>query len=82
MLGRWFLAIMVVESQHEEFIEDKVCIHGEILRYNQTMLKQVWNIDNPFLVGDHSAVVELPTVELEAGTWSVQSPLGGKLSIT
>lgn len=72
---------MVIESQNEEFIEDNVCIHGELLRYNKTMLRQVWNIDNPLLIGDHSATVELPTTELEAGIWSIQSPLGGKLFI-
>lgn len=77
MLGKWFLAIMVIESQNEEFIEDSVCIHGELLRYNKTMLRQVWNIDNPLLIGDHSAVIELPTKEEEVGIWSILSPLGG-----
>lgn len=75
------MAIMVIESQNEEFIEDSVCIHGELLRYNKTMLRQVWNIDNPLVIGDHSAVIELPTIEQEAGIWNVQSPLGGKLII-
>lgn len=69
---------MVVEAQNEEFVEDSVCIHGELLRYNGTMLRQVWTIDNPLEIGDHSAVVELPTVELEKGIWSIVSPLGGK----
>jgi len=68
---------MVIEAQNEEFVEDKVCIHGELLRYNKTMLRQIWNIDNPLLIGDHSAVIELPTIELEAGIWAIQSPLGG-----
>jgi len=70
---------MVIESEHEEFVEDGVCIHGELLRYNKTTLRQVWNIDNPLLIGDHSAVIELPTIENEVGIWSIQSPLGGAL---
>lgn len=70
---------MVMESQTEEFVEDNICIHGELLRYNKTMLRQVWNIDNPQVIGDHSATIELPTMELEGGIWSIQSPLGGKL---
>lgn len=78
-MGKWFLAIMVIEAEHEEFIEDNICIHGELLRYNKTMLKQIWNFDNPLVIGEHSAVIELPTVELENGVWSVQSPLGGTL---
>lgn len=69
---------MVIESQHEELIEDSVCIHGELLRYNKTTLRQVWNIDSPQLIGDHSAVIELPTTE-ENGIWTILSPLGGKL---
>lgn len=81
-MGKWFLAIMVIESEHEEFVEDSVCIHGELLRYNKTMLRQVWNIDNPQLIGDHSAVIELPTIEKEEGVWSIQSPLGGAIIIT
>ncbi|XP_025203722.1 uncharacterized protein LOC112600649 [Melanaphis sacchari] len=82
LLGKWFLAIMVIESEHEEFVEDGVCIHGELLRYNKTTLRQVWNIDNPLLIGDHSAVIELPTIENEAGIWSIQSPLGGEITAT
>lgn len=70
---------MVIESENEEFIEDNVCIHGELMRYNRTMLRQIWNIDNPLFIGDHSAVIELPTIELEPGVLSIQSPLGGKL---
>lgn len=77
LLGKWYLAIMVMESQHEEFVEDSVCIHGELLRYNRTTLRQVWNIDNPQLIGDHSAVLELPMTEKERGIWMIQSPLGG-----
>lgn len=69
---------MVIESETQEFIEDSVCIHGEFMRYNKTMLRQVWNIDNPQFIGDHSAVIELPTIELEPGVLSVQSPLGGR----
>lgn len=76
-MGKWFLAIMVIEAQHEEFIEDSICIHGELLRYNKTTLKQIWNIDNPHEIGDHSAVIELPTIVLEDGVWLIQSPLGG-----
>lgn len=68
---------MVMESQNEEFVEDTVCIHGELLRYNNTMLKQIWNIDNPLLIGEHSATIELPTIEVEVGIWSIQNPLGG-----
>lgn len=79
MLGKWYLAIMVIESESEEFVEDNVCIHGELMRYNKTMLRQVWNIDNFQLMGDHSAVIELPTVEIEPGVLSIQSPLGGTL---
>lgn len=71
---------MVTESQNEELIEDNVCIHGELLRYNKTMLRQVWNIDNPRIIGDHSATIELPTIVMEEGIWSIQSPLGGKYS--
>ncbi|XP_015371545.1 PREDICTED: uncharacterized protein LOC107167147 [Diuraphis noxia] len=82
LLGKWFLAIMVIESEHEEFVEDGVCIHGELLRYNKTTLRQVWNIDNPLLIGDHSAVIELPTIETEVGIWSIQSPLGGDITAT
>ncbi|CAH1738541.1 uncharacterized protein LOC114128378 [Aphis gossypii] len=82
LLGKWFLAIMVIESEHEEFVEDGVCIHGELLRYNKTTLRQVWNIDNPLLIGDHSAVIELPTIENEVGIWSIQSPLGGEITAT
>lgn len=69
---------MVMESQNEELVEDNVCIHGELLRYNNTMLRQVWNIDNPRIIGDHSATIELPTLVVEEGIWSIQSPLGGK----
>jgi len=72
---------MVMESQNEEFIEDTVCIHGELLRYNNTVLKQIWNIDNPLLIDDHSAIIELPTTEVEAGVYSIQSPLGGIIFI-
>lgn len=80
LLGKWFLAIMVIEAQHEEYVEDNVCIHGELLRYNGTMLRQVWNIDNPLEIGDHSAVIELPTIEMQEGIWSILSPLGGMLN--
>lgn len=80
-MGKWFLAIMVIESQNEEFVEDSVCIHGELLRYNKTILRQVWNIDNPLLIGDHSAVIELPTKVEESGIWSILSPLGGKVFV-
>jgi len=82
LLGKWFLAIMVIESQNEEFIEDNVCIHGELLRYNKTVLRQIWNIDNPLLIGEHSAVIELPTIELEPGVLSIQSPLGDNVKAT
>lgn len=70
---------MVIESENEEFVEDSVCIHGELMRYNKTVLRQVWNIDNPQFIGEHSAVIELPTIELEPGVLSVESPLGGKI---
>ncbi|XP_050542670.1 uncharacterized protein LOC126906270 [Daktulosphaira vitifoliae] len=82
LLGKWYLAIMIMESFTEEFVEDNVCIHGELLRYNTTMLKQIWNVDNPMLMEDHSAVIDLPTIEIENNIWSIQSPLGGEIHTT
>lgn len=72
---------MIMESFAEEFVEDNVCIHGELLRYNTTMLKQIWNIDHPMFMEDHSATFDLPTMVMENGIWSIQSPLGGIANI-
>ncbi|XP_050433424.1 uncharacterized protein LOC126841148 [Adelges cooleyi] len=82
LLGKWYLAIMIMESYTEEFVEDNVCIHGELLRYNNTMLKQIWNVDNPMFAEEHSAIVELPTIIVEEGVWTIESPLGGEINAT
>nr|XP_018897063.1 PREDICTED: uncharacterized protein LOC109030521 [Bemisia tabaci] len=82
LLGKWHLAYLILDAASEEYVENSLCVRGELQRLNETSLRQVWNVDMPGMMGEHSAVLDLPTRIVKPAVWTVLTPLGGEVKAT
>jgi hypothetical protein len=74
-MGKWNLAVLLIDESPGQFDEDSGCVHGTFEKINGTAFKQMWYINSTQY--GYGVFLNLPTIITHSGDWTVTDPLGG-----